>query len=330
MEIEVRHARVVEMIDATGSLSKAALKIGIPQPSLSVQLRRIEKAVGGSLFVRSRNGVTPTPLGERLIPMLVTLASQADAVMAEAAADASGTLRFGTAEWTPPTLRGALRSLLPKVDVRTETILSADAVESVQRGALGAAMVSSMGSIVPIEFSERDLAKATIVRDPVWLALPIRHPLADQSFLGAAQLEGLRWIGYARQHWFSPVERHLLDGLGQRDRNVSHYAGGYHEAMSWVRHVGAAALTPLTGATADVRIVPLADTHYTELTLVWHKDAMSNGTARRLVEIIRGYYYQYARSFPSYRSWLGDLPAGPSEVPDDASFLATAESSRDS
>ncbi|TGB13257.1 LysR family transcriptional regulator [Streptomyces sp. MZ04] len=326
MEIEVRHARVVEMINATGSLSKAAMKIGIPQPSLSAQLRRIEKAVGGSLFVRSRSGVTPTPLGERVIPMLAALAEQADAVIAEAAVDTSGVLRFGTAEWTPPTLRGALRSLLPKVDVQTETILSADAVDTLRRGALGAAMVSSMGSIVPIELSDSDLAKATIVRDPVWLALPVRHPLADHGVLGAAQLEDLCWIGYARQHWFSPVERHLLDGLGRRDRSVSHHAGGFHEAMSWVRHVGAAALTPLTGATSDVRIVPLADTQYTELTLVWHKDAMSCGTARRLVEIIRRYYYQYARSFPSYRSWLGDPTDGQSEVPD-PSRMVTAESS---
>ncbi|MER7786617.1 LysR family transcriptional regulator [Streptomyces sp. NPDC097640] len=326
MEIEVRHARIVEMINATGSLSKAAMKIGIPQPSLSAQLRRIEKAVGGSLFVRSRSGVTPTPLGERVIPMLAALAEQADAVIAEAAVDTSSTLRFGTAEWTPPTLRGALRSMLPNIDMRTETILPADAVDTVQRGALGAAMVSSMGSIVPIELSDRDLAKATIVRDPVWLALPVRHPLADHSVLSAAQLEGLWWIGYARQHWFSPVERHLLDGLGQRDRSVSHYAGGYHEAMSWVRHVGAAALTPLTGATSDVRVVPLADTHYTELTLVWHKDAMSSGTARQLVEVIRRYYYQYAWSFPGYRSWLGALTDVPSEVPD-PSRLVTADSS---
>ncbi|MGP4052877.1 LysR family transcriptional regulator [Streptomyces sp. 2A115] len=327
MEIEVRHARVVETINATGSLSKAAMKIGIPQPSLSAQLRRIEKAVGGSLFVRSRSGVTPTPLGERVIPKLAALAEQADAVIAEAAIDTSGILRFGTAEWTPPTLRGALRSMLPKIDMRTETVLSADAVDRVQRGALDAAMVSSMGSIAPIELSDREVAKATIVRDPVWLALPIRHPLADHSVLSAAQLEGLRWIGYAQQHWFSPVERHLLDGLGQRDRSVSHYAGGYHEAMSWVRHVDAAALTPLTGATSDVRVVPLADTHHTELTLVWHKDAMSSGAARQLVETIRRYYYQYARSFPSYRSWLGDLPEGPSEVPDPSRFV-TAESSR--
>jgi DNA-binding transcriptional LysR family regulator len=119
MDIEVRHARVVEMINATGSLSKAAMKIGIPQPSLSAQLRRIEKAVGGSLFVRTRNGVIPTPLGERVIPKLAALAEQADAVIAEAAIDTSGTLRFGTAEWTPPSLRGALRSMLPKIDMRT-------------------------------------------------------------------------------------------------------------------------------------------------------------------------------------------------------------------
>jgi DNA-binding transcriptional LysR family regulator len=315
------------MINETGSLSKAAMKIGIPQPSLSAQLRRIEKAVGGSLFVRSQSGVSPTPLGESVIPMLAALAEQADAVIAEAAVDTSGTLRFGTAEWTPPSLRGALRSLLPKVDVRTETILSADAVDMVRRGTLGVAMVPSMGSIAPVDLSDGGLAKATIVHDLIALALPVHHPLADHSVLGAAQLDGLRWIGYARQHWFSPVERHLMESLGLRNRTVSHYAGGHHEAMSWVRQMDAAALTPLTGATAEVCIVPLADTHCTELMLVWHKGSMSNGTARRLVDIIRHYYYQYARSFPSCRSWLGDATAGPpaATAASDQALVATVD-----
>ncbi|WP_031051523.1 helix-turn-helix domain-containing protein, partial [Streptomyces sp. NRRL WC-3774] len=58
MDLEVRHLRAVVAIAETGSLHRAARQLGVAQPSLSTQLRRIEQALGGALFVRARSGLS--------------------------------------------------------------------------------------------------------------------------------------------------------------------------------------------------------------------------------------------------------------------------------
>jgi LysR family transcriptional regulator, nitrogen assimilation regulatory protein len=45
------------------SITKAARKVGLVQPALSVQIKRLEDEFGGALFVRQRGGIDPTALG---------------------------------------------------------------------------------------------------------------------------------------------------------------------------------------------------------------------------------------------------------------------------
>ncbi|MFF4016233.1 LysR family transcriptional regulator [Streptomyces sp. NPDC001843] len=308
MNVELRHARIVTVIDRNGSISKAAVELNLPQSSLTAQLRRIEKAIGGELFVRTRSGVIPTRLGERLIPMLAGLVRQADLIIAEATAHASDVFRFGNTEWTPPSLRTVLQGALPVAEVQTETLDPESAVEAVRNGGLDAALVTSMAPVAPAEVLELPLAKTVVVREPVWLAVPPRHPLADRSVVGMRDLAGLSWVRYARDHWFHPIEKHLFTRFAGNDPEVLHYVDGHHEAMNWVRDAGAAALTTPTGATSEVSLVPVRGTESTELLLVWRGDSLAGGMLRSLVETVRRYYCEYARTIPRYWSWVVEHP----------------------
>src|SRR5438874_11585612 len=60
VELEVRHLRAVCAIADAGSVRRAARELGMTQPSLTTQLRRIEKALGGQLFFRGATGSRPT------------------------------------------------------------------------------------------------------------------------------------------------------------------------------------------------------------------------------------------------------------------------------
>jgi DNA-binding transcriptional LysR family regulator len=321
MNVELRHARIVTVIDRAGSISKAAVELNLPQSSLTAQLRRIEKAVGGELFVRTRSGVTPTSLGERLIPMLADLVRQADLVIAEATAYASDHFRFGNTEWTPPSLRAALQQVLPVASVQTETLDPASAVAAVRGGGLDAALVTSVGPTASADAPELPLAGAVVVREPVWLAVPPRHALAGRGVVDLQDLAGLHWIRYARDHWFHPIEKHLFSRIAGIDPEVLHYVDSHHEAMNWVRDADAAALTTPTGATRDVTLVPVRDTARTELLLVWRGDALAEGMRRSLLETVRRYYCDYARTIPRYWSWIVEHPADYAEL---RSFLPTS------
>ncbi|TJZ54300.1 LysR family transcriptional regulator [Streptomyces piniterrae] len=318
MELELRHARIVWTIAEVGSISKAAGWLNVPQPSLTTQLRRIEKMLGGDLFVRSRSGIVPTSLGKRLIPMLARLVQQADEVTSEAAASIASTFRFGNTEWTPPTLLAAIQASMPTVDVETETLAPAAAVEAVHGGALTVAMIPCSTKATPDYVRHPDLDTTVIFREPIWLAVSRGHPLADLDSVDGTCLTGLNWVHYSRDHWFHEVEKDLLAQLDQTDLGGSHHVDGHHEAMNWVRDTDAAALTPPTGVTGDVRLVPIRETQTIELMLVWRRGAVGRETSRRLVETVRRYYCGYASTIPGYWPWIVEHAA---EFPELSHFL---------
>ncbi len=318
MHLEIRHARVVTTLAEAGSISKAAAKLSLPQPSLTAQLRRIEKAVGGDLFVRSAFGITPTPLGERLIPMLADLATRADAVVAEASSLSSGILRIGNAEWTPVTLRRALQASLPSVEVQTVTLDPALGIDAVSRGELTAALVPSPEAVDGVRELDPALAKEIIVREPIWLALPRDHALARRTTVSRRHMLSLSWVHHVPGHWFHVVEEHLFRKLDHPTPEVLHYAGGHAEAMSWVRDAGVAALATPTGSTSDVSLVAMTEPLRSRLLLVWRPGSIHPNTLRQLIDALRRYYCEYARTIPRYWSWMTERPT---DFPELAAFL---------
>ncbi|MET0968689.1 MAG: LysR family transcriptional regulator [Tardiphaga sp.] len=59
--------RSVVGISEAGSITKAAKLLGLSQPAISSQIKRIEHAVGGSIFQKSANGSSATELGKLVL-----------------------------------------------------------------------------------------------------------------------------------------------------------------------------------------------------------------------------------------------------------------------
>ncbi|OHV83799.1 choline sulfate utilization transcriptional regulator [Rhizobium sp. LCM 4573] len=62
--------RIFAEVGRTGSLSAAAGLLGLTQPAVSYQIRRIEEQMGVRLFRRQHRGVEMTPEGERLFDVV--------------------------------------------------------------------------------------------------------------------------------------------------------------------------------------------------------------------------------------------------------------------
>jgi DNA-binding transcriptional LysR family regulator len=67
-----------------GSLSGAARRLGLTQPTTARHIDMLETAFGAELFLRSQRGLIPTDLAQSLKPFAETLASTAAALMREA------------------------------------------------------------------------------------------------------------------------------------------------------------------------------------------------------------------------------------------------------
>ncbi len=67
LNIPIEIVRTVVAISETGSLTKAAERLGLSQPAVSSQIKRIQGLVGGALFSKTSQGTTATQLGKLVL-----------------------------------------------------------------------------------------------------------------------------------------------------------------------------------------------------------------------------------------------------------------------
>lgn len=86
-------------IHRAGSLSAAAERLGVSQPTVSGQLARLEAEVGERLFVRSREGAAPTPRASLLAARIGAAVDALRDAVAEPSLEPplTGTIRIGGA-----------------------------------------------------------------------------------------------------------------------------------------------------------------------------------------------------------------------------------------
>lgn len=65
--LDLRRLRYFQVIARTGSLTAAARQLNIAQPALSHHIAQIEQDLGAPVLLRHQAGVSPTPLGDRLL-----------------------------------------------------------------------------------------------------------------------------------------------------------------------------------------------------------------------------------------------------------------------
>lgn len=76
--------RYAQAVREAGSFSAAARAHGVTQPALSNGIAALEEFLGDKLFVRSPRGVTPTPFGLLMLPMIERGVAALDTIIAEA------------------------------------------------------------------------------------------------------------------------------------------------------------------------------------------------------------------------------------------------------
>ena len=88
--------RMVVIVQEVGSLSKAADALGLSQPAVSSQMKRIEAMMGGPLFLKTPNGSQATELGLLVISQCRKMLQANDQMLAIAGgAKGNKPLRFG-------------------------------------------------------------------------------------------------------------------------------------------------------------------------------------------------------------------------------------------
>ncbi|OLZ74654.1 LysR family transcriptional regulator [Streptomyces sp. IMTB 2501] len=169
----------------------AAARLGIAQPPLSQQIRRLEEKVGYPLFAREPGRVTLTPAGRALLPAArQALDGLADGLASARAAGSgrSGRLRIGFAASLALTvLPGLLREFrkrFPDAYLDIHEMTTAPQLDALR------ARTIDIGLLREPPAAEAELDFRTVLSEPFVAVLPTAHPLAAQRTVPLAQLTG--------------------------------------------------------------------------------------------------------------------------------------------
>jgi len=195
MNITLRQLSYFKALAEQRNFGRAAEVVHVSQPALSVQIREMEKTLGGILVERQARDVVLTPFGRRILEHAerVLDASQALADAARWRGGLSGQLRLGLiptiAPYILPAALEAMRSRDISLDVQVQEAKTGRLLADLRSGKLDAAVIAlpagEEGLVEIPLFEDRFLLAGTAAR----LALQEQGAEALRPMeLGASQL----------------------------------------------------------------------------------------------------------------------------------------------
>ncbi|MEV5571874.1 LysR substrate-binding domain-containing protein [Spirillospora sp. NPDC052269] len=166
----------------------AAARLGIAQPPLSQQIRRLEDKVGHALFNREPGRVTLTPAGRELLPTARRALTDLEDGLAAARAVGSGQagrLRIGfsasLALTVLPSLLRTFRERFPGAHLDIQEMTTAPQITALHDRTIDIGLLREPAP-------EPELSFRTILSEPFMAVLPTTHPLAAQRSVRLGQL----------------------------------------------------------------------------------------------------------------------------------------------
>ncbi len=302
----------------SGSVRKAARQLGMTQPSLTTQLHRIEKALGGQLFFREPTGSRPTPLGHAVLcrarPIVAEMRALIDEVASASHRDQGTRLHIGSTN--SPAVAGWLRRLrvrLPDTDTTIRTDVSANALlHMVATGQLDAAFVHEVEG-APLRVPDGLVEHELIAREPQFIAVGAAHPAAGRTVVRVSDLADDQWMVDPTVDGEWAGLRRIWAAAGINPRVVH---GDY---LTTVDLVTAGEVVTPCQPTARPRhgmaIRPLyGDPLAVRLFMACREEGAPAASADDLFADLTASYMETAWASEAYRTWLvqhnGPLPVG--------------------
>lgn len=192
--VQTQQLRYVVAVADERHFTRAATRLHVAQPSLSAQVRALERELGAPLFERGRGTIALTAAGEAFLPW----ARQALADMEAGRAEIrellglrGGRLALGA---TPslttsllPTLLAEYRRRYPQVGLVLREAGSGDLAGRLADGALDLALV-----ILPVPVAQAaTVSTVALAEEELVLAVPADHPLGGRRTLRIESLRGV-------------------------------------------------------------------------------------------------------------------------------------------
>jgi len=223
--MEVHQLRYFLAVVASGTFTAAAEACHVSQPSLSIQIAKLEEELGGPLVERHRNGVRLTDRGALFLPRATESLRQLEEAVKDMG-DLDG-LRRGvvtlgclptTGAYLLPPLLKAFRATHPGLVVRLREESSPRLAEALLEGEVDLAFIDEAGVAPQIQAHP-------LFSEPLVVAVPQDHPLAGRGAVAIEALAKEPLIVMKSGHGFRKIVLEYLERRGIEPQIVYESSG---------------------------------------------------------------------------------------------------------
>jgi DNA-binding transcriptional LysR family regulator len=211
--LNLTRLKVLSEVVGRGSFSAAADALDYTQSAVSQAVARLEAETGAILVIRDRRGVRPTAAGMALLEHSELIFAQVQAAEDELAAVLGirgGRLRVASfpsaGAALMPEAVASFRRRHPEVALSLAEGEPEDIAPRLQAGEFDLALLFEFAGVEG-EMPARSLAVTPLLDDPMHVALPVEHELADTPRLTLRDLRGEDWVQTSAS---SPCAKHVV------------------------------------------------------------------------------------------------------------------------
>lgn len=214
MDLNLRELRAFVTVAQAGNFTRAAARLNLSQPALTVQIRRLEDTVGARLFDRNSRSVALTQTGRELLPLLQRSLDDMERVLRDARAlgdGTAGTVRLAClptfAASALPELIRAFREQVPRArfEIRDGVARAVEAWVRSEEADLGLTGGAALDPALEVLHTGADRLVAVCPRS---------HPLARRDSVTAAEVAAAPLVLTARGTSVRAVVDAALAGAG--------------------------------------------------------------------------------------------------------------------
>jgi LysR family transcriptional regulator, hydrogen peroxide-inducible genes activator len=195
--------RYILAVKQMGSFRKAAEKVFVTQPALSLAIQKLEEELGVQIFERNRAAVSITPIGEQILAQaqhVLNEVGQLREIASQGKDQLSGPLKLGAiytvGPYLLPELIPVLKKNAPNMPLEMEENLTANLRDMLINGRLDVILIA-------LPFTGSGITTQPLYDEDFSAVVPLDHPWAKKKTIKTSDLASEKVLLLSSGHCFS-------------------------------------------------------------------------------------------------------------------------------
>jgi len=189
-DLKLKDLRYLVALADTRHFGRAAARCFVSQPTLSAQLRKLERYLGADLVERQPRRVALTEMGEQVVARARRILQESEEIVAVARRDRdplSGKLKVALiptiGPYLLPGIAPAIRRALPRLQMLLYEFRTAPLLDKLRSGEIDLGILA-----LPVDLNGLEMRE--LFEERFMVALPSQHRLAARRSIGTSDLKG--------------------------------------------------------------------------------------------------------------------------------------------